>query len=76
MQTVNPDPIDPLLFDDEPADRIPHGADERQPLHDAANCPDCAVREGKVHVLGCESELCPNCGGLLAECPCAFSFES
>jgi hypothetical protein len=44
------------------------GAD-RQPCH------DCAVVKGQFHVLGCDVERCPNCGGQLISCTCDKPFE-
>lgn len=76
MQSQNPNPIGPLTFDGQRIDRIPHGADDREVAHDAYRCPDCGVREGVIHLLGCEMEICPSCGEELAECPCGFGFEA
>jgi hypothetical protein len=34
------------------------------------NCPDCDAEPGAFHVLGCDVEQCPYCGGQLISCDC------
>lgn len=35
-------------------------------------CHDCRCKEGELHMLGCDMEKCPFCGGQLISCNCRY----
>jgi hypothetical protein len=41
-----------------------------------AECRDCGVAVGQVHVLRCGIEQCPRCGGQYMSCSCEGSEDS
>lgn len=50
--------------------RIPFGSERDDWGADRGPCGDCRVRKGQFHVLGCDVEHCPRCGGQLIFCGC------
>lgn len=50
--------------------RIPYGYEMAPRYRMKANCYNCGVRRGQVHVPGCTAERCPLCSGQLVSCQC------
>jgi hypothetical protein len=51
-------------------DRVPYGsgADDLK----FPKCDDCGVQRGRLHLLGCDLEPCPRCGGQAITCECLY----
>ena len=35
-------------------------------------CHDCSIKEGELHKVGCDMEICPFCLGQLLSCDCCY----
>jgi hypothetical protein len=53
--------------------RIRFGDERRDWGAERGPCHDCAAIKGEFHVLGCDVERCPACGGQLITCDCNSS---
>jgi hypothetical protein len=51
-------------------DRIRYG-DEENALNQP-KCGDCGVPRSAYHLLGCDIEQCPRCGGQAISCDCFY----
>lgn len=51
-------------------DRIPYGEGDED--LDFAQCDDCGVPRRELHMLGCDLEPCPRCGGQAISCDCFY----
>jgi putative GTP pyrophosphokinase len=52
--------------------RIPYGDEPDDWGADHRPCHDCAAIKGQFHVIGCDVERCPTCGGQVISCDCPY----
>lgn len=53
-------------------DRVRYGDEDEDWGADRKPCHDCAVVKGQLHVVGCDAERCPTCGGQAIGCDCEY----
>jgi hypothetical protein len=59
-----------FIINGEEYDRVAYGDGEYDLQH--AKCDDCGVARGSLHLLGCDLEPCPRCGGQAITCDCFY----
>lgn len=50
--------------------RVRYGSEQDDWGADRGPCGDCGVKKGQLHVMGCDIEPCPRCGGQVITCGC------
>lgn len=57
------------LIDGKKAPALPH----IDRYGEGNRCGDCNCKEGELHHMGCDMEVCPGCGGQFISCDCEIS---
>jgi hypothetical protein len=55
--------------------RVRYGDEKEDWGADGHPCHDCAVIKGQFHVIGCDGERCPCCGGQAMSCDCPYDTD-
>lgn len=68
--------IKTYMIDGQEHPRVRYGEEKNDWGATTRPCHDCAVVKGQFHVLGCDVERCPICGGQVISCDCAYEGDS